>query len=202
MAKPDKNDKKNTAAAPVTTKSKPAPEPVRDATETSASGWGAVTDAVKKAKEGGVFVKLEDDGESFTGVFVGEPLVRHVVFENSEFKKKGGKDKPSTRIALNVAVIDEKTKEITGVKVYEAGPMFFKKMLTVKEKFALDKWAITVTRNGKARDPKTDYVILPDHQLSPAEIGIIGELELHDLEALGNPESFDTDKLDEEEAAQ
>lgn len=204
---------KNNAAKKIETTKAAAPKapiesksPVSDAdagvTAGIGEGWGAVEEAVKKAKEGGIFLKLEDDGESFTGVMLGQPFVRKVTFENSEFAKKG-KAKPTTRIAMNVAVIDEKSKEITGVKVFEQGPVFFKKMLTVKEKFPLDKWAITVTRNGKAKDPKTDYLPLPDHQLTAAELATVAELELHDLEALANPDdSFDTEKLENEEAAE
>jgi len=197
--KPAEKTATKPAAAAKPVESKP---PVSDADEGTSSngigaGWEAVEEAVKKAKEGGVFLKLEDDGEAFTGIMLGAPYVRKVTFENSEFAKKG-KAKASTRIAMNVAVIDEKSKEITGVKVYEQGPVFFKKMLTVKEKFPLDKWAITVTRNGKAKDPKTDYVILPDHQLSATELSTVAELELHDLEALANPD--DPEKIEEEAA--
>src|SRR5690606_40975467 len=55
------------------------------------------------------------------------------------------------------------------VKVLEQGVMFFKDLVRVREKYGLEKWAFEIQRHGAAKDPKTTYSILPEHQLRSEE---------------------------------
>jgi hypothetical protein len=70
------------------------------------------------------------------------------------------------------------------VKVLEQGVMFFKDLVRVREKYGLDKWAFEIQRHGAAKDPKTTYSILPEHQLSAEQQKAFQALPQHDLEKL------------------
>ena len=83
---------------------------------------------------------------------------------------KAAGTKASLRVALNVALYDSKE-----VKVPEQGVMFFKDPVRVREKYGLEKWAFEIQRHGAAKDPKTTYSILPEHQqLGRAAEGLPG----------------------------
>ena len=94
------------------------------------------------------------------------------------------KAEPSLRVALNVAVYD--TKEM---KVLEQGVTFFKDLVRVREKYGLEKWAFEIQRHGAAKDPKTTYSILPEHQLTPEQLKEFQALKLQDLEKLYSGEA-------------
>lgn len=98
--------------------------------------------------------------------------------------------KPSLRVALNVALYD--TKE---VKVLEQGVTFFKDLVRVREKYGLEKWAFEIQRHGAAKDPKTTYSILPEHQLTPEQLKEFQGLKLQDLEKLYSGEGTSGDAL-------
>jgi hypothetical protein len=87
--------------------------------------------------------------------------------------------KPSLRVAYNVALYD--TKE---VKVLEQGIVFWKDIVQVRAKYGLDKWAFEIQRHGAAKDPKTTYSILPEHQLTPEEQKAFQALPQHKLERM------------------
>ena len=67
--------------------------------------------------------------------------------------------------------------------------MFFKDLVRVREKYGLEKWAFEIQRHGAAKDPKTTYSILPEHQLSAEQQKAFHALPQHDLEKLYAPES-------------
>jgi hypothetical protein len=62
--------------------------------------------------------------------------------------------------------------------------MFFKDLVRVRDKYGLDKWAFEIQRHGAAKDPKTTYSILPEHQLTPEQQGAYQALAQHDLQRL------------------
>ncbi len=100
-------------------------------------------------------------------------------YQQFDDKLKAQGLKPSLRVALNVAVYD--TKEL---KVLEQGVTFFKDLVRVREKYGLEKWAFEIQRHGAAKDPKTTYSILPEHQLTPEQLKEFQALKLQDLEKL------------------
>lgn len=70
------------------------------------------------------------------------------------------------------------------MKVLEQGVMFFKDLVRVREKYGLEKWAFEIQRHGAAKDPKTTYSILPEHQLSGEQQKAFHALPQHDLSKL------------------
>jgi hypothetical protein len=140
--------------------------------------------ASKHEGGGGLWLRLANDGDRVELAFRGDPQPREVVFVDGGYKPftddlAAQGLKPSLRIAINVAVLP--TKES---KVFEFGPVLFKDIIKVREKYGLDKWSFEVQRSGGPKDPKTSYSILPERQLTDAEQAQIATLELHDLEAL------------------
>lgn len=151
----------------------------------SKSMWERTEEMAKKHDmEGSNWLRLANDKDSAVVVFLGEPFPREVCFVDGRYElfsdeHKARGLKSSLRVAFNVALYD--TKE---VKVLEQGVVFFKDLLQVRDKYGLDKWAFEVQRHGAAKDLKTTYSILPEHQLSPDEQKEFQALPLHDLEKL------------------
>lgn len=154
------------------------------------SMWQQMDEAAKKADQGnGVWLKLPNDGDKAALVFLGEPLPREVCFIDGKFveatdKLKQEGQKISTRFAINVALFD--TQE---VKVIEQGLVFYKDLVRVRDKYGLAGWAFEVQRHGAAKDPKTSYSILPEHQLTAEQQKAFKSLALHDLNKLYSGET-------------
>ena len=148
----------------------------------SNSMWQQTEDLAKRHDQsGGNWLKLTNDGDKAVVVFLGEPYPREVCFVEGKYllfdeKLKAQGLKPSLRVALNVALFDTKD-----VKVLEQGVMFFKDLVRVREKYGLERWAFEVQRHGAAKDPKTSYSLLPEHQLSAEQQRAFQALPLHDL---------------------
>ncbi len=149
------------------------------------SMWDRTEEMAKSHDQGSsTWLKLTDDGDREVVVFLGEPYPREVVFLDGkyepftdELRAKGLK--PSLRVAFNVALYE--TKE---VKILEQGVVFFKQLLQIRSKRALEEWAFEVQRHGAARDKNTTYSILPENKLTPDEQAEFQALPLHDLEKL------------------
>lgn len=149
------------------------------------SMWEQTEQLAKKHDQGGgLWLKLAGDGDKVVVVFLGDPHPREVCFAEGRYvefddKLKAQGHKPSLRVALNVALFDSKE-----VKVLELGVMFFKDLVRVRDKYGLEKWAFEIQRHGAAKDPKTTYTILPEHQLSAEQQKAFQALPLHDLAKL------------------
>jgi hypothetical protein len=149
------------------------------------SMWQQTEEMAKKHDQGGsLWLKLLNDGDKAVVVFLGEPHPREVAFIDGKYvevdeKMKAEGHKASLRIALNVALYDSQE-----VKVLEQGVMFFKDLVRVREKYGLDKWAFEVQRHGAAKDPKTSYSLLPEHQLTAEQQKTFLALAQHDLARL------------------
>jgi len=147
--------------------------------------WQQTEEMAKKHDQSSsTWLRLANDGDRAVVVVLGDPFPREVVFIDNKYvvlteKLKAEGNKGSLRVAFNVAMFD--TKE---VKVLEQGVVFFKDLNQVREKYGLTKWAFEIRRNGAAKDPKTTYSILPEHQLTPAQQEEFSKLALHDLQAL------------------
>lgn len=150
--------------------------------------WQQTTDMAKRHENsGGLWLKLANDKDQAVVVFLGEPHGREVCFIDNrtvpfDEKLRAAGHKPSFRVSLNVANLE--TKE---VKVLELGVSFFKDLVRVRDKYGLGSWAFEVTRAGAAKDPRTQYTLLPDKQLTPEQQREFAALPLHDLTALHNP---------------
>jgi hypothetical protein len=139
--------------------------------------------AEKHAAAGGIFVRLQSDGDKVVGIFCGEPFAKEVYWDGQKYitaSPDGAGLKPSLRVSLNFYVPAD-----GAMKVIEGGTAWFKDVLAVKEKYGLDKYTFEITRRGKKGDPKTKYSILPDTPVDDAMRARIAAASLHDLSALG-----------------
>lgn len=130
------------------------------------------------------WLRLADDGDKATVVFLGEPHPRQVSFIDGksvpfDAAARAAGHKPALRVAFNVALYD------TGdVKVLEKGVVFFRDLLRVREHYGLERWSFELERHGAAKDPKTTYSILPERKLSAVERRAYRALVRFDLRAL------------------
>lgn len=149
------------------------------------NAWDRAADmAERHANEGGIFVKLADDGDKAVGAFVGDPHPREVVWTGEAYEAFDEKNpahkgkRPSLKVALNFWVPGE------GMKVLELNNTTFRSLIKVKGKYGLN-WLYEIERKGKARDPKTVYTILPERELDASQRAELAATPLHDLTSLG-----------------
>lgn len=134
-------------------------------------------------KEGGLFCKLENDGDSVVGIFMGDPLVREQVWTGQTYeaydpeKHKGEKVRLS--FALNFYVPAEKD-----LKIIQGGVKWFDQVKKLRAKYGLDKWTFEITRSGAKGDAQTTYTILPDEMIPESWQPSLAQLKLHDLEKI------------------
>jgi len=150
-----------------------------------ASMWDQTEELAKQHEaNAGNWLKLANDGDKAVVVFLGEPFPREVCFVDGKYipfddAAKAAGHKASLRVAINVALYASGE-----VKVLEQGVSVFKDLVRVRAKYGLDKWAFEIERHGAAKDPKTTYSILPEHQLSDQQQRAFQALQLHDLEKM------------------
>ena len=127
------------------------------------------------------YLRLKDDGDKAVVVFLGEPFAREVWFDGDKYvtisSKFNMKDVDfSLRVSLNVALYDTMQ-----VAVWEMSSRTFRDVLKLRDKFGLDRWAFEIQRHGAAKDQKTTYSILPEHELDVEQRREFGGLRLYDL---------------------
>lgn len=131
-------------------------------------------------KEAGIFCKLENDGDSVVGIFMGDPFVREQVWTGQTYeafdpvKHKGEKVRLS--FALNFYVPAEKQ-----LKIIQGGVKWFDQVKKLRAKYGLDKWTFEITRSGAKGDAQTTYTILPDEMIPDSWKPSLDQLKLHDL---------------------
>jgi len=142
----------------------------------------------KHANQGGVFVRLANNGDKVVGAFCGEPHAREVHWTGERYEEctgdgcsfcAGGK-KPSLRVMLNFYVPAE-----GAMKVYETGTRVFRDLLKLRAKYGLQSWLFEIERHGEAGSTKTRYSVLPEAQIDAALRAQIDAAELNDLANLG-----------------
>jgi hypothetical protein len=149
--------------------------------------------AEKHAAAGGIFVRMQNDGDKVVGVFCGEPFAKEVYWDGQKYidtPPEGSALKPSLRVSLNFYVPAE-----GAMKIIEGGTAWFKDVLEVKDKYGLEKWSFEVKRRGKKGDPKTKYTILPDAPVDDAMRARIAAAGLHDLGAVGAGSDAEVDPM-------
>jgi hypothetical protein len=147
--------------------------------------------ADKHVAAGGIFVRLQNDGDKIVGVFCGEPYAKEVYWDGQKYSDvppEGAPAKPSLRVSLNLFVPAE-----GAMKVIEGGTGWFKDLLEVRDKYGLEKWSFEIKRRGKKGDPKTKYSILPDAPVDDAMRARIAAAGLHDLAAMGTTSESEGD---------
>lgn len=146
--------------------------------------WDTAKELAEREQIGGIFVKLENDGDKIVGVFLGDPHVTDLHWIDNQSvpccppncTHCSGNVRKSSRFSLNFYV-----PEKDELKIIQGGSMWFKDVLKVKEKYGLDKWTFEVERHGSKGDKKTTYSILPEKQIDERMQKIIDVLPLFNL---------------------
>jgi hypothetical protein len=154
------------------------------------SGWDRAKELTQK-NAGGIFIRLQNDGEKFVGSFRGDPFPREMHWVGEEYvecARKGCEQcakgaKLTTRVKINVFIVAEKA-----MKIFESSGKAFQDILAVRDKYGVDKWCFEVKRHGAAKSTKTKYSILPERELSPDERKAADSAPLHNLEAVEDDE--------------
>lgn len=158
------------------------------------SAWdNAKALAEKHAAAGGIFVRMQNDGDKVIGVFCGEPYAKEVYWDGQKYidtPPEGSALKPSLRVSLNFYVPADGS-----MKIIEGGTAWFKDVLELKDKYGLEKYSFEVKRHGKKGDPKTKYTILPDAPVDDATRVKIAAAGLHDLGSVGANSEQDVDPM-------
>jgi len=159
-----------------------------------ATGWNECKEMADENRGNGLFVRLQNDGDSAVGAFCGEPYAREVVWNGKGYDDYDPDNpdhtKKSMRVAINFFDADEKS-----MKIAEGTPKFFDTLMEVHEKYGFDQWLFEYKRRGAKGDPKTTYSLLPDKQIDEDLAIRIAKWELHDLaQAVRGEEAESADK--------
>ncbi|HEU4406787.1 MAG TPA: hypothetical protein VFS43_16085 [Polyangiaceae bacterium] len=154
----------------------------------------AIRLADKHGNQGGLFVRLQNDGDKVVGAFCGEPYARQVVWTGERYEDydehnpehEGEGRRKSLRVAINFYVPAE-----SSMKVIEGGNGWFRDVVKVREKYGLDTWLFEIERHGEAKNPKTTYSILPEEKIDGAMRARIQAAPLHDLRRVAGSEGGD-----------
>lgn len=158
----------------------------------TANSWDQAKELADKHKGSGDYVSLSNDGDSFVGVFLGEPFAYETVWNEKEEKSevydpaKHAGETPSLKVAINVFVIKEKGEKCNKLKIYEMSTKTFQQVIACREKYGLDNWSFEVKRNGAKGNTKTTYSVLPEEKLEDAQKSALAEIELNDLDKKTN----------------
>jgi hypothetical protein len=165
--------------------------------------------AEKAAKNGGIFARLENDGDRIIVAFLGEPEAKevHWIGEGTEICSGEGcknckrGDDPGARFSMNVYVKSRASKgedleEVGKVQIFEQGVRWFRDVEAVKAKYGLEKWWFEIERKGKAGSKKTKYSVLPEEKFTDEEKKMLASVELNDL---SNPTSNNDDDDDDDD---
>jgi hypothetical protein len=135
-------------------------------------GWEAAktaSDEAKKAAVGsGKYLRLQDDEDSAVVAFLGEPVVREVIWNGNGYdefdpeKHKG--QNPGVKFGICVY-----NKEHHKLQLFEQSAGTLSALLTVYEKYGQFKFWFEVKRKGARGNKKTIYTILPDEPITPEE---------------------------------
>ncbi|MBU1694790.1 MAG: hypothetical protein KKC51_12620 [Verrucomicrobia bacterium] len=150
----------------------------------------ARTLADQHASQGGIFVRLANDGDKVVGAFCGEPFAREVVWTGERYETYNAAvhtdKRPSLRVMLNFYVPAE-----SAMKIIEGGTVWFKDVLKIRDKYGVDKWLFEIERHGESGSPKTTYSLLPEEKLDDGLRAKIAACELHELEGLASGQGDD-----------
>lgn len=141
--------------------------------------WEEAEKKAEEANQGGLFLRLQDDGDQAVVAFCGDPHPHEVVWTGEGYEAydpdKHDK-KPSLRIKLNVFNTGE-----SAMQIWEISANVFKSVVKLKNKYGLDSKTFEITRNGKKGDTKTTYMILPEGEIDKDLAERIATEQLHDL---------------------
>lgn len=145
------------------------------------SGWDLCEQQAEEvSKKGGKYLKLEDDGDSFAGVFADEPISRSQCFVDGKVidsVEPVNGVKPTFGVFVNVYLPAE-----NDVKIFRMSKTMFGAVLACRKKYSdFANTVFEVRRIGKKGDQKTSYSILFDRTLTANEKAALAQVQLWDL---------------------
>ena len=152
----------------------------------SKGSWTATQEAMEH-QGGGIFLKLENDGDTAVLAFCGAPLPRHTAYDEKSNTSepfdpaKHDVKQKRTKYLINAYVFSFNGSVVDEMKIVD---MSFKTLTTVialKDKYGFGKCPFEIARAGAARDKKTVYHILPENrELTADDIAKIGHVDPKD----------------------
>lgn len=163
--------------------------------------WGKTQEAMEN-QGGGVFLRLENDGDAAVVAFCGGPLPRDICFNEKahtyepwDDQQKAAGRKKQTKYAMNAYVLSALGKPVGEMRVIDMNFNTLTAVIALKDKYGLSKCFFEIKRSGAKGDTKTQYHILPDQDITAEyrslfgspdpkdpENWIDGTVKLHDLD--------------------
>lgn len=151
------------------------------------TGWQAADAANKQlqdSSEGGLFVRLPNSGDSTTGVFLGEPLVRFTHWTGTRSDNCAGDGCVHCAAHLRVKtsyVINWYDTTARVVRVIELNSRTYPLVIQYRDnpQFSIGSWSYQIQRSGT--DTSTTYGVIPSQPLSDEQQRYLAGVERHDL---------------------
>lgn len=172
-------------------------------------GVDAIDEQAESYSSGGIFAKLENDGDSMVVAFVGaiqlgmkgedsEPCSEEFIWKNGKSEDydpvKHAGEEPRLRIKWNIIQRNPETEAIAEeAQIWGGSVAFFRTWKKHIDRKGLGHWW-EIERDGKAGSKKTQYRLYDVEQLTAEELEKLKKVELRDLE-----KPIDDDDEEEEE---
>jgi hypothetical protein len=150
--------------------------------------WGKTQEAMENSG-GGLFLRLENDGDAAVVAFCGAPLPRDITFNErtknyepwDESHKAAGRKK-QTKYAMNVYALSALGKRVDEMKVIDMNFNTLTAVIALKDKYGFSKCYFEIKRHGAKGDTKTTYQILPDQDIKAEDLAIFGSADPKDAD--------------------
>jgi len=150
--------------------------------------WGKTQEAMENSG-GGLFLRLENDGDAAVVAFCGAPLPRDICFNEKtknyepwdESHKLAGRKK-QTKYAMNVYALSALGKPVQEMKVIDMNFNTLTAVIALKDKYGFSKSFFEIKRHGAKGDTKTTYQILPDKEISASDLALFGSADPKDAD--------------------
>ncbi len=143
---------------------------------------------------GGNYIRLQDDGDNFKGMFIGDPFPWECFYNKAAEKYESwGPEQAAKGIKKGmrfgcciIEAVWQKEAWAYEVKAWEVTVVTLKTMMECKKKYGFDRF-FEVTRVGKKNDTKTSYTVLPEDPPPPELLAYCKQLQPMDIAALYSP---------------
>ena len=174
-------------------------------------GWD---DADKKAKDtGGMFIKLQNDEDSFKGVLMGPPTCEDTFYDKvtgktrtftEEDEKAGNKPTPKFKFNVFAIEVNDEKLEKPNMRIFTCNATTYRFISKQRQKRGGDLgwYPVYIVRNGVAKDTNTTYnVSVSDTEISDALKKAAKAMKLHNLEGADDDSEGESNNFGSYEAS-
>jgi hypothetical protein len=151
--------------------------------------WAATQEAME-SQGSGIFLKLENDGDTAIIAPCGAPLPRHTCFNEKtqqtepwdEAARAAGRQK-RTKYLINVYCFSLNGQQVEEMKILDVSFKTMTTIMALRDKYGFGRFPFEIKRDGAKNDKKTVYHLLPESaELTAEQLAKFGHVDANDPE--------------------